>query len=124
MISHRQIIENRWNHGGDGSSEWALREIDRLTTENSQLKQYKAIVMRFVDRLSDPAECDLLHDIAAEFTGAVNQIVSGNQTTNELPASTKIGSDDSQQCANCDGSGWIRLTLGRHKPCHVCGGKA
>ena len=49
--------------------------LAKLLAENSRLKKYETLVFRFVDRMNDPAECDLLHDIVAEFVSAVAQTV-------------------------------------------------
>ena len=70
------------------------KALDKYWKENSDLKWYEHLVFRFVDRMNDPAEglydrtgkyyqcvfkqCDLLHDIVAEFVGEVSDKVTAS----------------------------------------------
>ena len=52
-----------------------LRDAEDRIEQLENLKWYEGLVYRFVDRMNDPAECDLLHDIVAEFVDEVRKKV-------------------------------------------------
>ena len=68
MDSYETTLMNRWRQASDGASQWALNEIERLSAENSLLRD---CVDDFISQIAD---CKSAHTVCGQFTSLAEAI--------------------------------------------------